>query len=262
MKKLVAGECNEDNIFHLVDPTAFAEIDFEAEVVQSLNCLFPEYWCGVFAGTFVLEGERRASDLAMIHKKLSHWFVVEVELAGHSLDRHVLPQVRCFRYGEPDQTCTSSLLSAFSFLSREQAHALLAHLPRYVAVVGNLPDPEWATALRALDVQYLTVTVYRDRNGRSAHEVEGLLAARTESLGFARFSAIDNCLRINNRCGLNAGSLQIIDQFGTPAIWTVREASGVFWISKDLGPALLEHGGYVQIIRTFDGRISLRPSAI
>ncbi len=80
------------------------------------------------------------------------------------------------------------------------------------------------------------------------------------ALGFARFSAIDNCLRINKGCGLPSGTVQIIDQFGNPALWTVREASGVLWISKDRGPALLEHEGYVQIIRTFDGRISLRPS--
>lgn len=262
MKKLLAGECNEDNIFQLMDPTAFLEVAFEAEVVKALTCLFPDYWCGVFAGTFLLEGQRRSSDLALIHKRLSHWFVVEVELAGHSLDQHILPQVRCFRYGEPDQTCASSLLAAFSSLSREQANALLVYVPRYVAVVGNMPDPEWTTAFRALDVQYLTVSVYRDRNGRLAHEVEGRLVASTESLGFARFSAIDNCLRINRGCGLPAGTVQIIDQFGNPSLWTVREASGVLWISKDRGPTLLEHEGYVQIIRTFDGRISLRPSTI
>ncbi len=262
MKTLLTGECNEDNIFHLLDPTAFVEIDFEAEVVKALVCLFPDYWCGVFAGTFLLEGERRVADLALIHKSLSHWFVVEVELAGHSLDQHVLPQVRCFRYGEPDQACVSSLLRAFRFLSREQASTLLAHVPRYVAVVGNMSDPEWAAALRVLDVQYLIVSVYRDRNGRFAHEVEGQLVARTESLGFALFSAIDNCLRINKGCGLLPGTVQIVDQFGTPALWTVREASGVLWISKDRGPALLDHESYVQVIRTFDGRISLRPSVV
>ena len=121
----------------------------------------------------------------------------------------------------------SSLLTAFSFLNREQASTLLVYVPRYVAVVGNMPDPEWTTALRALDVQYLTVSVYRDRNGESAHEVEGQLITRTESLGFARFSAIDNCLRINKGCGLPSGTLQIIDQFGNPTLWTVHEALGI-----------------------------------
>lgn len=260
MKKLMTGACHEDNIFHLVDPTQFVEGDFEAEVVKALTCLQPDYLCGVFAGAFVLEGERRMADLALIHKSLSHWFVIEVELAGHSFEQHVLPQVRCFRYGEPESSCTTSLVRAFKNLKHEQAEALLRYVPRYVAVVGNLPNHAWTTALHAVDVQHLTVSVYRDRNGRSAHEVEGQLVVRSESLGFARYSAIDNCLRIPKGCGLAIGNIQIIDQFGNLASWTVRENKGVLWICKERGPALIQHNSYVQIIRGFDGRISIRPS--
>lgn len=261
MKKLLTGECHPDNIFQLVDPTQFLEGDFEAEVVKALTCLMPEYMCGVFAGAFVLEGERRMADLALIHKDLSHWFVVEVELAGHSLEHHVLPQVRCFRYGDPEDTCVTSLVRAFNVLTREQAESLLKYIPRYVAVVGNLPDSTWTSKLSAVDVQCLTVSVYKDRNGRSAHEVEGGLSVRVASLGFAHFSAIDNCLRIPMGCGLPVGNIQIVDQFGNLADWTVRAESGVLWIRKDRGPALIEHGSYVQIIRSFDGRISIRPSS-
>jgi hypothetical protein len=262
MRRLLVGDCSANNVFELVNPTEFYEIDFESEVVKALNCLMPDYWCGVFAGTFLLEGDRRKADLALIHKSLSHWFVVEVELAGHSFDQHILPQVRCFRYGEPDQSCESSLLNAFRFLTRDQARALLMYIPRYAVVIGNLPNSEWTIALRGLDVQHLTVLVYRNQNGLSAHELEGQLVARTESLGFARFSAIDKCLRIRKGCGLPLGVIQIIDQFGSPASWTVREASGTLWISKDRGPTLLEHESYVHIVRTFDGRISLHLSSI
>ena len=101
MRKLMTGECNKDSVFQLVDPTLYIEGDFEAEVVKALTCLQPDYLCGVFAGEFVLEGERRIADLALIHKTLSHWFVVEVELAGHSLENHVLPQVRCSGMANP-----------------------------------------------------------------------------------------------------------------------------------------------------------------
>jgi hypothetical protein len=37
VKKLLIGECHENNIFNLVDPTGFLEIEFEAEVVESLQ---------------------------------------------------------------------------------------------------------------------------------------------------------------------------------------------------------------------------------
>ncbi len=260
MKRLLTGDCCDDNVYHLVDPTLFIEADFEAEVVKVLSCLHPDYFCGVFAGTFLLEGERRTADLALLHKSLSHWFVVEVELAGHSLEHHVLPQVRCLRYGEPEQSCATSLIRAFRGMGTEQADSILRYIPRFVAVVSNISDPTWMTALNAIDAQFLTVFVFRNRNGRTAHEIDGKLIVRTESLGFACFSEIDNCLRIQKGCGLPIGNIQIVDQFGNLGDWTVQESEGVLWIRKDRGPALLTHNSYIQIIRTYDGCISLRPA--
>jgi hypothetical protein len=261
MKKLLTGECRPENVFELVDPTQFLEVDFEAEVVKALHCLMPEYLCGVFAGAFILEGDRRVADLALIHKTLSHWFVVEVELAGHSLEQHVLPQVRCFRYGDPDNSCITSLTRAFKSLTRVQAESLLTQIPRYVAVIGNIRDDIWTTKLKALDAQHLTVSIYSDRNGRLAHEMEGSLFASKKSLGFARFSAVDNCLRIPKSSVLKAGNIKIIDHFGSRASWTVTEDEGILWMRKDRGPALINHNSLVQLILCIDGDISLRLSA-
>lgn len=260
MRRLVTGECLEENKLDLVDPTMFSESQFEVEVVKALTCLNQDYWCGVFSGAFVLEGSRRAADLALIHKSLSHWFVVEVEIAGHSLEQHILPQVRCFRYGDPDVTCATSLMKAFDIFTRPEAESFLRHIPRYVAVVGNKANPTWSVALRALEVQYLTVSVFAGKGGQTAHEVDGELLVKTRSLGFARYSAIDNCLRFKSGRGLVEGRIRITDQFGNSSDWTIREESNVLWISKDRGDALLQHDSYVQIIQTLDGRIVLQPS--
>lgn len=260
MRKLLTGECHDDNIFEQLDPTGFREAEFEAEVVKALTCLLPEYWCGVFSGSFVLENERKNADLALIHKNMSHWFVVEVELAGHSFEHHVLPQVRCFRFGEPESTCITSLVRAFPDLERGKAETLLRHVPRCVAVVDNIPNHLWRSSLSALDVQYLTLSIYTDRNGRTAHEVEGRLVARDTSLGFATFSSTDNSLLLPKSCGLPMGPVQITDQFGTSSTWTIRGEAGNLWMTKNRGPALLDHRSYVHLIRTFDGRICLRPS--
>lgn len=260
MKMLLAGECSRKNIFSIVDPTSFVEGAFEAEVVKALTCFYPNYWCGVFSGTFILEGDRRKADLALIHKDLSHWFVIEVELAGHSLEQHVLPQARCFRYGEPEDSCIASLMRAFSQLSHNDAKAILHYIPRYVAVISNLQSLKWTMALQGLDVQHLVVSVYQNHENKVMHELEGRLSARTDSLGFARYSAIDNCMRIKRDCGLPTGNVQIIDQFGNSGSWTVHEKKGTLWIYKDSGPTLLEHESYVQIIRTHEGRISIQIS--
>ena len=167
-----------------------------------------------------------------------------------------------FRYGEPDQSCAASLLRSFSAISSGQAEALLTYIPRHVVVVGNLPNQEWTTALLALDTQHLTLSVYKDLTGRTAHEMEGRLIAKTESLGFARYSEVDRCLRLPENCGIPVGQVQLIDQFGNPTVWTSRASDGVLWISKRRGPALLRHGAYVQLVRTRDGQIVLRPATV
>ena len=260
MKSFVAGDCRKENVFQLVDPTEFIEIDFEAEVVKALTCLLPDYSCGVFAGSFILDGDRRSADLALIHKSLSHWFVVEVELASHSLESHVLPQVRCFRYGEPENACVASLCAGFEDLDETSAHALLRVVPRSVAVIANRLDPTWEIALRGLDVQLLTVSVFRDFQGRTGHEVDGRLHVLRENLGFAQYSAPDKSLRIPKSCGLPLGLVQMEDPFGIAATWVVRESGNTLWITKEQGVPFFPHNGYVQVIRTFDGRISLRLS--
>ena len=261
MRRLMVGDCDRDKVLHQVDPTSFLEVDFEAEVIKALNCTMPEYMCGVYAGEYMLEDERRVADLALIHKSLSHWFVVEVELAGHSLEDHVLPQARCFRYGTPQPACVTSLVNGFSGLTRHNAEALLRYIPHYVVVISNQPDDNWTAALNAVETQHLTVAVYRNALGHSAHEVEGRLSYKVASVGFAQYSAIDNCLRIAKGCGLPTGSVQIVDQFGNISDWTVREEAGILWIGKIRGPALIPHNEYVQLRRDEDGRISIRLSS-
>jgi hypothetical protein len=251
--------CSPPGVWTGADPTTFSESEFEVHVAQALGRLLPEYSCGIFSGAFVLEGERHVADLALIHRSLSHWFVVEVELAWHSLEGHVLPQVRCFRYGDAEPSCTASLTRAFPGMERGVAAQLIDYIPRYVAVVGNLADSTWSTKLSALDVQYLTLAVYGNDAGETAYGLDGQLETRLESLGFAQFSAIDNCLRIPRQLGLRAGGIQVVDQFGSLGDWTVRQDGNGVWLCKDSGPALIPHNSYVQLMRGHDGRLRLRP---
>lgn len=260
MKRIFLEGNGDDNTYFQVDPTDFYEIDFEANVVKAINKLLPDYFCNVFSGSFILEGERRTPDLALIHKSFSHWFVVEVELAGHSFSGHVLPQVRCFRYGEPEPSCINSLHRSFPFISFSQLQTLLLYVPRHVLVIVNLNLKEWHEQLRIMDIQLLTVSVFKGKGDVAGYEIEGNLTAHTESLGFAFYSAVDKCLRISKTCGLKPGLIQIIDQFGVPSLWNIQEESGILWISKKTGSSLLQHKSYVQIVKTYDGRITLKPS--
>jgi hypothetical protein len=260
MKTLVSGDCNPQNIFSLVDPTKFSEGEFEAEVHRALQCLMPDYDCRVFSGAFNHEGVQRKPDIAMVHRTLSHWFVAEVELVGHSLDAHVLPQLRCFRFGEPDATCVASLQNAFNDLkmSAHQAKQILENIPRATVCISNIRDAAWVSALRGLDVELLTVSVYEGKSGKRAYELDGNLSVRKEHLGYAQYSAIHAAIKVPRSIPIPLGHLQIDDQFGTPTDWMATDDDGSVWLTKRDGISLIPHLAWVQLIRSFDGRLGLR----
>jgi len=261
MKTFLAGPCRPENVFSLVDPSSFLEIDFEAHVVRALTCLKPKYFCGVFAGTFVLDGEVRKSDLALVAKDFSHWLVVEVELTSHSLNDHVLPQVRCLRYGDPRDSCIASLCGAVSGISEAEAARILKDLPRDVVVVCNSFDHVWDLQFRGLGVQHLVVSVFADPSGQFGYQLDGVLSVIRESIGFAKYSAQDRSLQLPLSCRLPVGAIQIEDPFGVPATWIARATAKNLWLTREHGTPGLIHDSYVQILRTIDGRLSLRQSS-
>lgn len=260
MKTFVAGACNPDSIYQAVDSSEFLEVAFEAEVVKALCCIFEDYHCGVFKGSFMLDGDRRSADLALIHRSLSHWFVIEVELASHSFEGHVLPQLRCFRFGEAERACITSLCTAFPDLKRGDAESILKHVPRYVAVVVDRMVPEWLPALKGLDVQFLIVQVFRGSNGKTAHHVDGRFEVVKKSLGFGKYTAINKSLVMARTCGLPLGEIKVQDPFGSDALWTVRESGAALWVTKNCGDPALPHDEYIQVLRTIDGKITLKLS--
>lgn len=260
MKTLLTGNCDPQNIFTLVDPTKFSEGEFEVEVHKALQCLMPAYHCRVFSGAFIHEGVRCKPDLIMMHWTWSHWLVAEVELVGHSLDGHVLPQLRCFRFGEPDATCVASFQSAFADqnIDANQAKQILENIPRSTVCISNIRDPEWVCSMRGLDTELLTVTVYEGKDGKRAYELDGNVSVRKEHLGYAQYSAINAAIKVPKSIPIPLGHLQIEDQFGTPTDWTATEDNGFVWLTKNDGVSLIPHQAWVQIIRNFDGRLGLR----
>ena len=66
MRRLVVGDCLAPNRFQLWDPDAPNETEFEALVVRALTCLYQDYHCILFGGTFRYDDLRYKRDLALI----------------------------------------------------------------------------------------------------------------------------------------------------------------------------------------------------
>ena len=94
MRLLVKGEW-----FEAVSSEGQYESDFESLVRGRARFLFPTYQVVLFKKAVESEDGRKVPDLALIDSKYRYWWVVEVEMAHHSLYNHVIPQVEVFARG-------------------------------------------------------------------------------------------------------------------------------------------------------------------
>src|SRR5438067_2093186 len=92
-----------------MDATAIAERQFEITAVRILRALYPSCHVFEFKPVINYSGTGWRPDLALVDKNMGYWFVIEVEIATHSLQRHVLPQVSAFRFGDYGDESARSL---------------------------------------------------------------------------------------------------------------------------------------------------------
>lgn len=263
MKLFIDNKCSNDAAFDLVDPSGFSEGVFESHAVKALVCAFPEYRCIPFRADFSFDGQIKRSDLALVHQSFSHWFIVEVELVSHSLMGHVVPQVRCFRYGEPFSSCADLLVEAIPGMEYSRAVSFLQFIPRSVLVVVNRHSTEWASCLRGLDIQMITVTVYRRKDGLVAHEIDGSLTVAKENLGFFKYSASDRSIRIPPTVPLELeGELRVEDPYGAVGLWIASRSEDALWLTKLTGDPGFPHNEMLQLLRTSNGMLKLAMTSI
>jgi hypothetical protein len=262
MKLFIGGNCGSKDVFNLLDPSAFSEVDFEAHAVKALVCAYPEYHCIAFRADFSFENQIRRSDLALVHKSFSHWFIVEVELLSHSLMGHVLPQVRCFRYGDPMSSCAGLLSDAIPQMDFSRAVSFLQFIPRSVVVVVNRASAEWQSCFRGLDVQMLALSIYRRADGQIAHEIEGSLFVVKENLGFFRYSAIDRSLRLPPTVSDIDNRIDIEDPFGAIGSWIASRTKEALWLTKEIGDPGLPDNEMLQVVRTANGGLKLNLTSL
>ena len=102
-----------------------------------------------------------------------------------------------------------------------RAVSFLQFIPRSVLVVVNRASIEWRSCFRGLDVQMLTLSVYRRNDGQIAHELDGGLLVVKENLGFFRYSAIARSIRLPLTLTGIEDRVKIEDTFGVTGSWMV-----------------------------------------
>ncbi|HJQ35815.1 MAG TPA: hypothetical protein VKB93_01620 [Thermoanaerobaculia bacterium] len=257
MKTLIVGECAPDTRYEIVDPSEPYEVEFENDVARALSCYRLEYRCIPFRGSFVYDDRVYRADLALIAADFSHWFIIEVELVSHSLQRHVIPQVRAFGYGRWQPDCVTSIAVGLK-IDRQRAETILTMLPRSVAVVANKRISEWEIALSTVETQLLVLTIFRGREGRRAYELDGDLQVVRESLGFGTYSAVDRAIRFPSSTSVPEGEVQIVEMGSGVSWWIARRSGPTLWLTRKVGLPDFVDRETLQVLRAHDGRTSLR----
>lgn len=162
--------------FKSVGSHSWYERDFEGLVVEHAEMLFPEWICVSFTET--VEGDdgvRKKPDLALIDRAYRQWWVVEIELAHHDLNNHVLPQVRAFATGRYDARHVAALKARHEALNRDRLQAMMMGLPPRVLVIADTPavTTRWSAALHELGVSLATVEPFRGPNNELILRLNG-----------------------------------------------------------------------------------------
>lgn len=242
--------------FNKTDPTASLEAEFEGVAVRMLARLYPSCHVFTFRPLVVHSGAGWRPDLVIIDKNWAYWFVVEVEITTHSLEKHVLPQVRAFRDGDYGVDTAAAVAHAVG-ISTERAATLVKYVPRYVAVVSNQEEPRWASALGAENVQYISVAGYHRSHGPPAYVVTGLLHPAERSVGFGTALPSHQSIRLPKSDFWQQGVYRVVESTGV-ADWECFVDAQVVWLTKRKGLVTLPEKAWVQMIAQDDGLLLLR----
>lgn len=238
-----------------VDATVSDEASFEAICLQVLPDLFPSSWVVPFTARIAWRGEGWRPDVAMIDKAFGYWYILEIETVSHSLEKHVLPQVRAFRDGTVSQEGASAIAEAIG-LDVDVARTLIEYAPRYVGVVVNWPSPVWHQKLSEEGVQMLSIQVCKG-GGRCGYVIEGLVCPGTRSLGIGVVLASSQVVRVKGGAVWKTGTYRISDDQGEDE-WGCFVEEDVAWLSKQRGCITAGDRSYVQFLERADGSLVMR----
>ena len=187
---------HKDEWFIEIDPQAFFETEFEAVILQNVHLLCADATLVPFKQTvFSSEFESKKPDLALIDNQYRFWWVIEVELAHHSLISHVIPQTRVLVDGRYGDDHVNALLQAEKNLDRARLEAMMRGEPPRVVVISNRFDVRWERELNTIGVSYTVFNLFRSTlnneiflfDGRLPEQVGHQLTILTPAKGLPRF---------------------------------------------------------------------------
>lgn len=168
MRILTDGEWYE-----AVSPSSLYEDDFERVVLSRARLLYPGYHSVLFKKLVQSDMDSARPDMALIDIQYRSWWVVEIEMAYHSLYHHVLPQVETLSsavYGDDE---ADYLVSQNNGLDCVSLIDMMKGIQPRVLVVVNCNAPDWIEPLSKFNAILQVVEVFRSDKNRHMVRING-----------------------------------------------------------------------------------------
>lgn len=169
---------NNDWFYRLSDD-AHLEVEFERLIEANSELLIDDAIVVPFKQTVCADGlPDRRPDLALVDRQYRFWWVIEVEIATHSLGGHVLPQVQTFVEGRYGRDHAAALNRASERLDHDKLLAMMAGDQPEVVVIANRHLDSWETSIKNEGAHFCVMNVYRSENNRDIFIFDGGLPRR------------------------------------------------------------------------------------
>ena len=247
--------------FDQLSSTALYESEYERLLLSNAQALFPEYHVVDFKPIIQSEHGSARPDLALVDRDLRSWWVVEVELAHHSLKGHVLPQIEILASGHYGASEADLLCLAIPELASEAASDLVKGAHPSVLVIVNQARAGWHEAIAQIGASLMIAEVFR--SGRNAHAIRANGAYPTIAGDLVSECVLDRALpgllvvRSPARLDTPQGAHLSIEIAGTITEWTRFDVQDKVWLKPYGGDPLEGHKGPFQLSRNEDGRLLL-----
>jgi hypothetical protein len=223
-----------DQWFDELASTSLYESEFEKILFQEAEHIFPEYYSVPFK-TIVLsdEGDAKA-DFALIHREYRSWWVVEAEMGHHSLEGHVVPQVRrlsraTYRDAEADYLCEQN-----SALDSDRVREMIKGGPPRVLVIANIPVPGWKEQLRPFNAVVAIFQIFRSKLNRYVYRVNGdFPSENNQIISTCRCWEIHRFLKIDSPTQLGIRRGEVVTLY--------HETGAIEWERVDIADTVLLH---------------------
>jgi hypothetical protein len=228
----------ENQRFEALGSRAFRELEYQALIKKHAEELFPGLIFTPFHCVVEFEGVGNAADFALIDPRYRQWWVVEVELAHHSLEWHVLPQVETLANATYGPREAAWLAEREPLLDQVALNRMMQGVAPQVLVVVNSLQPAWEAELKPW-AQTMIVEVFRSDKDRLILRQNGAeLRLPSEEISVCRVDPVlPRMLIVDSPAPVLALDLKelTIEYEGESTKWRLIESADRVWLSPERG---------------------------